>query len=127
MLNFHWLRKRPIYDGLVDYLEHHQEIIKYPNRTATKIMNANIFDDFPEDYQQRKSMRFMIPNDKSTQADFPIDQGVNVNINRIREEYIAKLATKRWYLGGGSAQALNNDKQTQTMDLKINKTKYYKN
>ena len=68
----------------------------------------------------------MIPNDKSTQADFPIDQGVNVNINRTREEYIAKLATKRWYLGGGSAQAFNNDKQTQTMELKINKTKYYK-
>ena len=48
-------------------------------------MNDNIFDDFPEDYQQRKSMRFIIPNDKSTQVDFPIDQGVNVNIIRIRE------------------------------------------
>ena len=58
----------------------------------------------------------MIPNDKSTQADFPIDQGVNVNINRTREEYMAKLATNRWYLGGGSAQAFNNDKQVQTMD-----------
>ena len=85
MLNYNGLRKRPTYDGLVDYLEHHQDIIKYPNRTATKIMNDYIFDDFPEDYQQRKSMRFMIPNDKSTQADFPIDQGVNVNINRTRE------------------------------------------
>ena len=71
-------------------------------------------------------MIFMIPNDKSTQVDFPIDQGVNVNIHRIREECIAKLATKRWYLGGGSAQAFNNDKQTQTMELKINKTKYHK-
>ena len=48
-------------------------------------MNDNIFDDFPEDYQQRKSMRFIITNDKSTQVDFPIDQGVNVNINRTRE------------------------------------------
>ena len=38
---------------------------------------------------------------------------------------MAKLATKRWYLGGGSAQAFKNDKQTQTMELKINKTKYY--
>ena len=126
MLNYNGLRKRPTYDGLVDYLEHHQEIIKYPNRKATKIMNANIFDDFPEDYQQRKSMRFIIHNHKSTQVDFPIDQGVNVNIDRTREEYIAKLATKRWYLGGGSAQAFNNDKQTQTMELKLNKTKYCK-
>ena len=126
MLNYKGLRKIQTYDGLVDYLEHHQEIIKYPNRTATKNMNDNIFDDFPEDYQQRKSMIFIIHNNKSTQVDFPIDQGVNVNINRIREEYIAKLATKRWYLGGGSAQAFNNDKQTQTMDLKINKTRYYK-
>ena len=88
MLNYNGLRKRPTYDGLVDYLEHHQEIIKYPNRKATKIMNANLFDDFPEDYQQRKSMRFIIPNHKSTQVDFPIDQGVNVNIDRTREEYI---------------------------------------
>ena len=70
-------------------------------------------------------MIFIIPNDKETQVDFPIDQGVNVNINRIREEYMAKLATKRWYLGGGSAQAFNNDKQTQTMEFKISKTKYY--
>ena len=126
MLNYNGLRKRQTYDGLVDYLEHHQEIIKYPNRKATKKMNDNIFDDFPEEYQQRKAMRFIITHDKSTQADAPIDQGVNVNINRTREEYIAKLATKRWYLGGGSAQAFNDDKQTQTMGLKLNKTKYYK-
>ena len=78
MLNYNGLRKRPTYDGLVDYLEHNQEIIKYPNRTATKIMIDNIFDDFPEDYQQRKTMILIIPNDKETQVDFPIDQGVNV-------------------------------------------------
>ena len=89
MVNYKGLRKRPTFDGLVDYLEHHQEIIKYPNRTATKKVNDNMFDDFPEDYQQRKAMRFIITNDKSTQADFPIDQGVNVNINRTREEYMA--------------------------------------
>ena len=33
------LRKRQSYDDIIDYLEHHQEIIKYPNRIATQIMN----------------------------------------------------------------------------------------
>ena len=34
---------------------------------------------------------------------------------------MATLATHRWYLGGGSAQAFNNYKQIQTMSLKLNK------
>ena len=36
---------------------------------------------------------------------------------------MATLAAKRWNLGGGSVQAFYNYKQTQTMDLKMNKTK----
>ena len=100
MLNYEGLRKRPTYDYLVDYLEHHQEIIKYPNRKATRLMNELFLNEFPDDYQQRKTMRFIIQSDKSTQVDLPIDKGINVNINRTREEFLAKLATKRWYLGG---------------------------
>ena len=85
MLNYKGLRTRPTYDYLVDYLGHHQDIIKYPNRMATRVMNELFLNEFPEDYQQIKSMIFIIPNDKSTQVDFPIDQGINVNINRTRE------------------------------------------
>ena len=52
MLNYKGLRKQASYDGLVDYLEHHQEIIKYPNRKATKIINNGLGDIFGE-YQKK--------------------------------------------------------------------------
>ena len=35
MLNYNGLRKQPTFDGLLDYLEHHQDAIKYHNRIAT--------------------------------------------------------------------------------------------
>ena len=41
MLNYKGLRKSPTFDNLIDYLEHHQEIIKYPNRVSTQMMNDN--------------------------------------------------------------------------------------
>ena len=50
MLN---LRKIPSYHGLVDYLEHHQEIIKYPNRKASIIIDNGLGDIF-ETYEQKK-------------------------------------------------------------------------
>ena len=53
MLDYKGLRKQPSYDGLVDYLEHHQEIIKYPNRKATKIINNGLGDIF-EAYEQKQ-------------------------------------------------------------------------
>ena len=53
MLNYTGLRKQPSYDGIVDYLEHHQEIITYPNRKATQIINNGLGDIFGE-YQQNK-------------------------------------------------------------------------
>ena len=107
MLNYNGLRKRPTYDGLVDYLEHHQEIITYPNRNATHIMNDNIFDDFTEEYNKQKKMRSMviiniIKADKSTQTDLYRDNGMTVNLKNFREEYKAKLASGRWHLEGGS-------------------------
>ena len=54
MLNYKGLRKRPTFDNIIDYLEHHQEIIKYPNRIATQIMNDNIFN---EEYEQLKNIK----------------------------------------------------------------------
>ena len=33
------LRKRPTYEGLINYLANEQEIIQYPNRTATQMRN----------------------------------------------------------------------------------------
>ena len=41
MLNYKGLRKQQSFDGLLDYLEHHQEVIKYPNRIATEMMNEH--------------------------------------------------------------------------------------
>ena len=74
MLNYQGLRKRASYDGLVDYLEHHQEIIKYPNRTASRIIDYG-FGDIFETYEQKKKMAGvaifnMINGNKSTQTDF---------------------------------------------------------
>ena len=54
MLNYTGLRKRPTFDNLIDYLEHHQEIIKYPNRVSTQRMNDNIFN---EEYEQLKNIQ----------------------------------------------------------------------
>ena len=48
-------------------------------------MNDICVNELPEEYQQRKSMILMIPNDKSTHVDFPMDKSINVYINRIRE------------------------------------------
>ena len=56
MLNYQGLRKQPSYDGIVDYLEHHQEIITYPHRKATKIINNGLGDIF-EAYEQQKKIR----------------------------------------------------------------------
>ena len=56
MLNYKGLRKQPSYDGIVDYLEHHQEIIKYPSIKATQIINNGLGDIFGE-YQKIKKWR----------------------------------------------------------------------
>ena len=53
MLNYKGLRKQPSYDGIVDYLEHRQEIIKYPNRTASRIIDNGLGNIF-EEYEQKK-------------------------------------------------------------------------
>ena len=135
MLNYNGLRKRPTYDSLVDYLEHHQEIITYPNRKATHIMNDNIFDDFTEEYDKQKQIGSMVitKTDKSTQTDLYTDSGMTVNLKNFREEYKAKLASGRWHLEGGSVANFRNwrnstvkYKETQTMDLKVNRMYYAK-
>ena len=98
MLNYNGLRKTPTYDGLVDDLEHHQEIITYPNRNATHIMNDNIFDDFTEEYDKQKKMRSMviIKTDKTTQTDLYRYNGMTVNLNKIE-----KNTRRNLHLGGG--------------------------
>ena len=85
MLNYKGLRKRPSYDGVVDYLEHHQEIIKYPNRIATKIASDNSFNDEYEQLKQMRRMRLMNMRneDKSTQTELYINIGMNVNLTKL--------------------------------------------
>ena len=72
MLNYKGLRKRPTFDNLIDYLEHHQEIIKYPNRISTQIMNDNLFN---EEYEQLKNIKDnaitkLLNSDKTNQTGF---------------------------------------------------------
>ena len=126
MLNYTGLRKRPTFDNLIDYLEHHQEIIKYPNRISTKIMNNNSFN---EEYEQLKDIKDdaidkLLKSDKTTQTDFSRENGMSVNLKKFKEEYEAKLATKRWHLVGGSVKNIGHSKdanikskQIQTMAL----------
>ena len=133
MLNYKGLRKRPTFDTLIDYLEHHQEIIKYPNRVSTQRMNDNIFN---EEYEQLKDIKDdaidkLLKSDKTTQTDFSRENGMSVNLKKFKEEYEAKLATKRWHLEGGSVKNIghSNDsniksKQIQTMALEVNKAYY---
>ena len=85
MLNHHGLRKRPTYNGLVDHSENQQDTITYPDRNATGVMNDMFLNEFHEEYQSIKSMRFMVINDKSNHVYFSMDKSVNVNINSIRE------------------------------------------
>ena len=81
MLNYKGLRKRPTFDNIIDYLEHHQEIIKYPNRISTQIMNDNLFN---EEYEQLKNIKDnaihkLLNSDKATQTYFYKTNGMNVN------------------------------------------------
>ena len=103
MLNYKGLRKRPSYDGVVDYLEHHQEIIKYPNRIATKIASDNSFNDEYEQLKQMRRMRLLnLHNEnKSTQTELYIDMGTNANIKKYKELYEKALESGEWHLEGG--------------------------
>ena len=115
MLNYKGLRKRPSFDNLIDYLEHHQEIIKYPNIIATQIMNDNYL--FNEEYEQLKNIKDnaiakLLNSEKETQTDFYRTNGMSVNLKEFKEQYEAKLATKRWHLEGGSVRNIGNSKDS---------------
>ena len=96
-------------------------------------MNDNIFN---EEYEQLKNIQDIaiekiIKSDKSTQTDFSREKGMSVNLKKIKEEYEAKLATKRWHLVGGSVKNIGHSKdenikskQIQTMALEVNKAYY---
>ena len=133
MLNYTGLRKKTTFDNLIDCLEHHQEIIKYPNRVSTQRMNDNIFN---EEYEQLKNIKDsaiekLLKSDKTTQTDFSRENGMSVNLKKFKEEYEAKLATKRWHLEGGSVKHIGHSKdsnikskQIQTMALEVNQAYY---
>ena len=50
-MNYIGLRKVQSYDDIIDYLEHPQDIINYPNIIATQIINVYISND---EYEQLK-------------------------------------------------------------------------
>ena len=136
MLDYKGLSERPSYDGVVDYLEHHQEIIKYPNRIATKIASDNLFNDEYEQLKQMRQMRLMnMQNaDQSTQTDFYKNIGMNVNLKNYRGQYEKKLANVDWHLEGGAVKNFsgwrerkNMTMQTQTIVLEANRRYYQSN
>ena len=121
MLNYKGLRKRPTFDNLIDYLEHHQEIIKYPNIISTQIMNDSLFN---EEYEQLKNIKDkaidkLLNSDKETQTDFYRTNGMSVNLKEFKEQYEATLATKRWHLEGGSVKNIGHSK-----DSNINENRF---
>ena len=133
MLNYKGLRKQPSFDGLIDYLENHQEKIKYPNRIATEIANDCFFNSDLEELKNMRGMMMidMLKGDKATQTDFYRTKSTNVNLDKFREQYEARLATGRYRLTGGSVKQINNwknkemiHKQIQPMVLEINKIYY---
>ena len=133
MLNYKGLRKQQSFDGLIDYLEHHQEKIKYPNRIATEMMKENFFNSELEELKNMRGMMMfnLFKTDRATQTDFYRTKGVNVNLDKFREQYEARLATGRCHLEGGSVKQIKNWKnkevmkqQIQPMVLEINKIYY---
>ena len=81
------MRTQLSFDGLLDYLENHQEVIKYPNIIATEMTSESFFNS---DYEELKHMRGMamfdmLKADKATQTDFYRTKGVNVNLDKFRE------------------------------------------
>ena len=72
MLNYKGLRKQQSFDGLLDYLENHQEVIKYPNRIATEMMNENCFTQNTKNLKNMKGMAMfdMLKSDRATQTGF---------------------------------------------------------
>ena len=70
----------------------------------------------------------MINGDQSTQTDFERTNGVQVNLNRYKEDYEAKLATGYWHLEHGGVKNFTSwmerqkrTMQIQTMSLEANK------
>ena len=130
MLNYKGLRKQQSFDGLIVYLEHHQEKIKYPNRIATEMMNENLFNSGLEELKSMRGMMMfdLFKSDRATQTDFYRTKGVNVNLDKFREQYEARLATRRYHLEGGSVKQIDRwrekemiTKQIQPMVLEIKK------
>ena len=71
-------------------------------------------------------------NPQSTQTDFERNNGVQVNIDKFRENYELKIATGLWHLEHGYVgnftswrEMQNRTMQIQTMSLEANK-RYYK-
>ena len=55
----------------------------------------------------------MINGDQSTQTDFERNNGVQVNLNRFKEEYEAKLASGNWHLEHGGVKNFTSWRKIQ--------------
>ena len=128
------LRKRNDFDKIVDYLQFHQEKIRYPDRTETneldEVNDLLSFSDFyntEKELNQQKVFNMLMKADKQTQTKFFEDSGITFNINNFRDEYDTTLDSGDFYLAGGSSQNVGpHESDAQTMHLRLNKLKYIK-
>ena len=107
------LRKRNDFDKIVDYLQFHQEKIRYPDRTATnqvdELVDQLSFSDFynaEKEMKQQKVFNMLMKADKQTQTKFFEDSGITFNINNFRDEYDNKLDSGDFLFGWGAKSKL---------------------
>ena len=128
------LRKRNDFDKIVDYLQFHQEKIRYPDRTATNqldeltdLLSISDFYNAEKEMNQQKVFNMLMKADKQTQTKFFEDSGITFNINNFRDEYDNKLDSGDYYLAGGPSKNFGpNESDAQAMHLRLNKLKYIK-
>ena len=92
------LRKRKNFDQIIDYLQFHQEKIKYPDRTATNILNelTNNFSDFYSNEKElnnekihqlllsnKQTQTDLLMSNKYTQTNLFQDSGITCNIKKL--------------------------------------------
>jgi hypothetical protein len=114
---YNGLHKRPTYEGLINYLANEQEIIQYPNRTATQMRNHPYLtqldgDDYDQMTEQQLSiMRAKMNGDKiNEEAAKPGGPGTN----QLRAASAGSAAASSSSSGSSSYQSIASSSQAST-------------
>ena len=99
MFKYNGLRRRQTYDEIVDYLQHRQETIKYPQRI--KLYPRGILDDLGDGSMMIKTSRKPDEEDKETQTELRksnkatqtdiLRKAVQVDVEKNPHEYHKRL------------------------------------